>query len=584
MSEMSARAAQGGGRVAAEQVAKIAVPENLAAIIEHYIAKLENDQRTVLVGGRRLRRPVPRRHDRGRARAGRRLGWRHLRPSSRASSYGSSPRVPRKAATTQQSPYSFRHALFRQVLYERTSPSARAQLHRKIGAALERERATAVPVTAAELATHFERGGEATAAVRYYAEAAEAALAHFSPEECMRIIERASRAARAGAGWSRAQRTANHRSQRFTVSPPPECLAPAAKQRARSSERTRCSTKRRSIRCERACCTDSDSCFACAPNMPRRSRWPIARKRSDRRRTIRVLLSTACTVHGQVDQLQGRSRAARTWLERGLALSERLDVGPGEFLVDPQVALLGDARRPAPSSWLGRASAQPACSAHLPALAIGDGRWRGSSRSGTARCSRCDSATPSAWPLSPMRCTRSSTNSRSRMVERRVAGFAAGPTPEWVHRATAINGFGTRTKTTCALECSRAQARSWAMRPRRCSSQATSTERRRQLEEALQIADKLGERVYLPQLYLLEAAIARARGERTVADGLGSTRDRGGQSAGGAVARVDGADRALRPRGRATPQTDSALATLVDQMPDASDTDAVTRARTLLAK
>ena len=41
MSEMSARATQSGGRVAPEQVAKIAVPENLAGIIEHYIAKLE---------------------------------------------------------------------------------------------------------------------------------------------------------------------------------------------------------------------------------------------------------------------------------------------------------------------------------------------------------------------------------------------------------------------------------------------------------------------------------------------------------------------------------------------------------------
>ena len=131
------------------------------------------------------------------------------------------------------------------------------------------------------------------------------------------------------------------RSKRFTALPLPECLARAAKQRARSSERTRCSTKLRSIRCEGACCTDSGSCFACARNMPRRSRSPIGRKRSDRRRTIRCSLSTACTVHGQVDQLQGRSRAARTWLERGLALAERLDVGPGEFLVDPQVALLG---------------------------------------------------------------------------------------------------------------------------------------------------------------------------------------------------------------------------------------------------
>ena len=34
-----------------------------------------------------------------------------------------------------------------------------------------------------------------------------------------------------------------------------------------------------------------------------------------------------------------------------------------------------------------------------------------------------------------------------------------------------------------------------------------------ELEEALQFADAHGERVYLPQLFLLEAAIARARGE-----------------------------------------------------------------------
>jgi hypothetical protein len=56
---------------------------------------------------------------------------------------------------------------------------------------LERERAGGLPITATELATHFERGGEAMAAVRYYAEAADAALGHFSPEECMRIVERA---------------------------------------------------------------------------------------------------------------------------------------------------------------------------------------------------------------------------------------------------------------------------------------------------------------------------------------------------------------------------------------------------------
>jgi hypothetical protein len=34
-------------------------------------------------------------------------------------------------------------------------PAARAQLHSKVGAALERERAAGVPIAAAELAMHF---------------------------------------------------------------------------------------------------------------------------------------------------------------------------------------------------------------------------------------------------------------------------------------------------------------------------------------------------------------------------------------------------------------------------------------------
>jgi predicted ATPase len=47
MSDMRSRTAEGGAG-AAEHVAKMAVPENLAAIIEHYVAALDNDQRAVL--------------------------------------------------------------------------------------------------------------------------------------------------------------------------------------------------------------------------------------------------------------------------------------------------------------------------------------------------------------------------------------------------------------------------------------------------------------------------------------------------------------------------------------------------------
>jgi hypothetical protein len=37
-------------------------------------------------------------------------------------------------------PSAFRHALFREVLYERIGPLARQQLHRTVGMALEREK------------------------------------------------------------------------------------------------------------------------------------------------------------------------------------------------------------------------------------------------------------------------------------------------------------------------------------------------------------------------------------------------------------------------------------------------------------
>ena len=55
-----------------------------------------------------------------------------------------------------------------------------------------------------------------------------------------------------------------------------------------------------------------------------------------------VLVLATCIVHGEVDQLQGRSRAAGTWIERGLAAAEPLELAPVEiFVADPQVTLLG---------------------------------------------------------------------------------------------------------------------------------------------------------------------------------------------------------------------------------------------------
>ena len=102
-----------------------------------------------------------------------------------------------------------------------------------------------------------------------------------------------------------------------------------------------------------------------------------------------------------------------------------------------------------------------------------------------------------------------------------------------------------------------------------------------QLEEALQIASAHGERVYLPQLFLIEAAIARARGQSVVVDAAvrRAVAEARAQEAPWLelLARVE-----LRERDGATAEDRRALAALVDRLPEAIGTTAFTRARALL--
>ena len=131
----------------------MAVPTHLTAIIDHYIAKLGIEQRALLsaaaVCGVEFRvSTVSHALDRDGAWVGQ-----ACEELAREQLWLRGPRLHEDSHAPEQ-PYSFRHALFRQVLYERTAPLARAQLHRKVRAALEKERAAGVPVTAAELHVH----------------------------------------------------------------------------------------------------------------------------------------------------------------------------------------------------------------------------------------------------------------------------------------------------------------------------------------------------------------------------------------------------------------------------------------------
>ena len=242
------------------------------------------------------------------------------------------------------------------------------------------------------------------------------------------------------------------------------------------------------------------------------------------------------------------------------------------FVADPQVMLLGllgiQLLHP---GFVEQARARLQ-QAHARARLLGQPNTR-LAASGTTRCSRCDWATPSVSRLWPTRCGRSSTNSRSRKVEPRAGGFAAGRTPGWDDRARAIAAFERRTKTIPGSGCWREEARILGYATEALVLAGDWDGAQHELEEALQFANTLGERVYLPQLFLMEAAIARARGDRAAADA--------------AIRRAIAEARAqeapwlelmalieLCDHDSATAEDRRALAALVDQLPEAIDTAA----------
>ncbi|HET9388249.1 MAG TPA: AAA family ATPase, partial [Steroidobacteraceae bacterium] len=79
--------------------------------------------------------------------------------------------------------YSFQHALYTHVFYQRMPLPQRVRYHRLVARTLEARCASGTPVGAAELASHHERGQQFAAAIRQYGRAAEAALDQFASRE-----------------------------------------------------------------------------------------------------------------------------------------------------------------------------------------------------------------------------------------------------------------------------------------------------------------------------------------------------------------------------------------------------------------
>ncbi len=582
MTEVITRAAQAGDDTAARShFAKIAVPENLAAIIDHYVAKLTSDQRLVLsaaavcgiefcintISGALERDAV----------------WvgQTCDELAREQLWLVAPRAE-GGSNAAELPYAFRHALFRQVLYERTNPSVRSQLHRKVGTTLECERAAGAPVTAAELAMHFELGREPMVALRCYVEAAEAALAHLRPRECMGLAEHAlTLLGQAPEGTER---------DALEIALATLCGVSATHVHGMSPEVKRAFQRAYSL-------------LADIPEHPMRGRLLhgfgfVLSLRGDYAEALAVaqraealssttndptLVLVTCIVKVEVDQLQGRSRAAGRWIERGLAAAELLELAPVEiFVADPQVTLLGlFAIHLLHSGFVeqGRARLERA---HARARLLGWPNTRLVALWFDALFEvRLGNAERVAALADEMRAlVDESEVAQGRTACRWFRGWADA------RMGRARDGYrrireAYEDNTQLGMLAGGSEVLGYATEALVLAGDWDGAQH--ELEDALQVANTLGERVYLPQLFVMQAAIARARGDRAAADA--------------AIRRAIAEARAqeapwlelmalieLCDRHCATAKDRRALAALVDQLPEALDTAAVARARAVLEK
>ena len=578
MNDVVSRGAQSGaGADRAAHLANVAVPENLAAIIDHYIAKLGDEQRLLLsaaaVCGMEFRvSTVSEVLEHEAASVGQ-----ACEALAREQLWLAAPQRGQESVAPEP-PYSFRHALFRQMLYERTTPAARAKLHGKVGTALERERQAGVPVSAPELAMHFERSRQPMTALRFYAEAAEAALAHFSPHECMSLTERGL------ALLDQAPQGSERNALEFALA----TLRGLAASRILGVGSEAKSALQRAF-----------SLLDEVPQHPMRGRllqgfgfllllraeYAEALAVAERAEALAsandpVLLSSACTVQGQVDHLQGRPKAARPRLERGLALAEPLDVAPGEFFADPQVTLLGFLSTPL--LHLGLVEQARVCLQRADARA----RERG-------------------WPMSQLVALWHCALFEVRLGNAERVAALAGEMREIVEKFDLAHG-----RTACRFfggwaDARRGAAQDGHRRIREAYEEnlqlgmvaggsevlGYATEAlvlagdwdaaAQQLAEALAHANAHSERVYLPQLLLLEAAIGRGRGDAAVAEA--SVRRAIAEATAQQARWIQlTALLELWEHGGATAKDRRALALLVRELPEAAGTAAFQKAQALL--
>jgi tetratricopeptide (TPR) repeat protein len=226
-----------------------------------------------------------------------------------------------------------------------------------------------------------------------------------------------------------------------------------------------------------------------------------------------ALLIAACTIQGQVQFLRGHPRIARQWLERGLAASDSLaDAAEGIFIADPRVTLLSQlAVQLLHLGLIERARAR-----------VKEARTRARERR------QAIAEGVAIWNESLVEVRLGNTERVAVLAEemRAIAekfAFAQGHAGSkwmrgWVQARRGDPHGGFRLIREAYEDDLRLGLRAGGSEVLGYAAEALMREgdwqaAQRQLDEALEIVSTCGERVYLPQLLLIEAAIADARGD-----------------------------------------------------------------------
>ncbi|MCB1954581.1 MAG: AAA family ATPase [Rhodocyclaceae bacterium] len=478
--------------------------------------------------------------------------------------------------------YAFRHALYRHVFYERAGAMTHARLHRRIAAALEGLRARGAAVTAAELATHFELGHDLISAIRYAAEAAESALRHFAPKEATDL------SARALGLIGKAPTSAARDAMELTLAA--LSAAAAAQSLGVSSEAAKQGFERALALLERLPHHPQRALVLHGLGLVRMVRGEYLDASALAIRTYELarqfddpsLLLSACSVLGQIKTLQGQHAEARQWLERGVAACEAIgdEKLQAAFFVDPGVTMYAALAIPLVSlGWVDRARASSE-RAIARARSLGEPMAQMVAAWFAANLYvRLDDTTAvESIGSSMQQVVEDAALAQGRLANRWIRGWARA------RQGDPRDGFleiqaAYQDNIELGMLAGSSEAIGYAVEALLLAGQIV--EAQAQLDKAFERVSALDERVYLPQLYVLQARIAAGLGRD---DAVLSALREGREEARRAQATwlelwvnlaswdLLGGDVAQRTE----------LADIIARLPEGGDTEMLRRARALL--